>query len=230
MSLGLVACLEALARRVRSLTAVLASDRFDGHAPRRYDLDRRHAGLLKAHGAQRQGVQWSDREIDERAAAIERGEYLSEEENEHVALPSPDKKPAAGSPEARSMRNFDKEAEDALKSVKYDLSPRSKKRCQAEAEGFRAAARPDDARLYVMRHRAAFHDLLLLVGRVNAYRQRLEDLKGQRMKLDQEKRQCNDVLGYLHREIFTCEVHLKQVEKDLIGASKVMQVGDSAFH
>merc|ERR1711939_744481 len=74
------------------------------------------------------------------------------------------------------------------------------------------------------RHRAAFHDLLLLVGRVNAYRQRLEDLKGQRMKLDQEKRQCNDVLGYLHREIFTCEVHLKQVEKDLIGASKVMQV------
>ena len=29
-----------------------------------------------------------------------------------------------------------------------------------------------------MRHRAAFHDLLLLVGRVNAYRQRLEDLKG----------------------------------------------------
>ena len=44
------------------------------------------------------------------------------------------------------------------------------------------------------------------------------------MKLDQEKRQFNDVLGYLHREIFTCEVHLKQVEKDLIGASKVMQV------
>ena len=42
------------------------------------------------------------------------------------------------------------------------------------------------------------------------------------MKLDQEKRQCNDVLGYLHREIFTCEVHLKQVEKDLIGASKVL--------
>jgi hypothetical protein len=29
-----------------------------------------------------------------------------------------------------------------------------------------------------MRHRAAFHDMLLLVGRVNAYRQRLEDLKG----------------------------------------------------
>ena len=49
----------------------------------------------------------------------------------------------------------------------------------------------------------------------------------QRMKLDQEKRQFNDVLGYLHREIFTCEVHLKQVEKDLIGASKVMQVRDS---
>ena len=47
------------------------------------------------------------------------------------------------------------------------------------------------------------------------------------MKLDQEKRQFNDVLGYLHREIFTCEVHLKQVEKDLIGASKVMQVSDS---
>ena len=44
------------------------------------------------------------------------------------------------------------------------------------------------------------------------------------MKLDQEKRQFNDVLGYLHREIFTCEVHLKQVEKDLVGASKVMQV------
>ena len=165
--------------------------------------------------------------IDERAAAIERGDYLSDEENEHVALPSPEKQPAAGSPEARSMRDFDKEAEDALKSIKYDLSPRSKKRCQAEADGFRAAARPDDARLYVMRHRAAFHDLLLLVGRVNAYRQRLEDLKGQRMKLDQEKRQCNDVLGYLHREIFTCEVHLKQVEKDLIGASKVMQVSDS---
>ena len=57
-----------------------------------YDLDRRHSGLLKAHGAQRQGVQWSDREIDERANAIERGEYLSDEENEHVALPSPDKK------------------------------------------------------------------------------------------------------------------------------------------
>ena len=50
----------------------------------------------------------------------------------------------------------------------------------------------------------------------------------QRMKLDQEKRQFNDVLGYLHREIFTCEVHLKQVEKDLIGASKVMQVRGSA--
>ena len=47
------------------------------------------------------------------------------------------------------------------------------------------------------------------------------------MKLDQEKRQCNDVLGYLHREIFTCEVHLKQVEKDLIGASKVMT---QSFH
>ena len=42
------------------------------------------------------------------------------------------------------------------------------------------------------------------------------------MKLDQEKRQFNDVLGYLHREIFTCEVHLKQVEKDLVGASKVL--------
>ena len=189
-----------------------------------YDLDRRHAGLLKSHGAQRQGVQWSDREIDERAAAIERGEYLSDEETEHVALPSPEKQPAAGSPEARSMRDFDKEAEDALKSVKYDLSPRSKKRCEAEAESFRSAARPDDERLHVMRHRAAFHDMLLLVGRVNAYRQRLEDLKGQRMKLDQEKRQFNDVLSYLHREIFTCEVHLKQVEKDLIGASKVMQV------
>ena len=51
----------------------------------------------------------------------------------------------------------------------------------------------------------------------------------QRMKLDQEKRQFNDVLGYLHREIFTCEVHLKQVEKDLIGASKVMQVSGSAW-
>ena len=133
-----------------------------------YDLDRRHSGLLKAHGAQRQGVQWSDREIDERAAAIERGDYLSDEENEHVALPSPDKKPAAGSPEARSMRDFDKEAEDALKSIKYDLSPRSKKRCEAEAASFRSAARPDDERLYVMRHRAAFHDMLLLVGRVNA--------------------------------------------------------------
>ena len=219
--------LSRLARRVHALTVSRrwrggGRHAIDGNAPRRYDLDRRHSGLLKAHGAQRQGVQWSDREIDERAAAIERGDYLSDEENEHVALPSPDKKPAAGSPEARSMRDFDKEAQDALKSIKYDLSPRSKKRCQAEAEGFRAAARPDDARLYVMRHRAAFHDLLLLVGRVNAYRQRLEDLKGQRMKLDQEKRQCNDVLGYLHREIFTCEVHLKQVEKDLIGASKVM--------
>ena len=76
------------------------------------------------------------------------------------------------------MRNFDQEAEDRLRSVKYDLSPRSKKRCEAEAASFRSAARPDDERLYVMRHRAAFHDMLLLVGRVNAYRQRLEDLKG----------------------------------------------------
>ena len=50
------------------------------------------------------------------------------------------------------------------------------------------------------------------------------------MKLDQEKRQFNDVLGYLHREIFTCEVHLKQVEKDLVGASKVMQVRDSVLN
>ena len=154
------------------------SDRFDGNAPRRYDLDRRHAGLLKSHGAQRQGVQWSDREVDERARAIERGDYLSDDECEHVALPSPEKQPAPGSPEARSMRDFDQEAEDALKQIKYDLSPRSKKRCEAEAASFRSAARPDDERLYVMRHRAAFHDMLLLVGRVNAYRQRLEDLKG----------------------------------------------------
>ena len=70
-------------------------------------------GFLKSHGAQRQGVQWSDREIDERASAIEQGEYLSDDENEHVALPSPEKQPAPGSPEARSMRDFDKEAEDA---------------------------------------------------------------------------------------------------------------------
>ena len=147
-------------------------------APRRYDLDRRHAGLLKSHGAQRQGVRWSDREVDERANAIERGEYLSDDEQEHVALPSPEKQPSPGSPEARSMRDFDQEAEDALRSIKYDLSPRSKKRCEAEAASFRSAARPDDERLYVMRHRAAFHDMLLLVGRVNAYRQRLEDLKG----------------------------------------------------
>ena len=219
-------CLDGHVEGVRASTR-LASERRqfrDGVRSTQavYDLDRRHAGLLKSHGAQRQGVQWSDREIDERAAAIERGEYLSDDEVEHVALPSPEKQPAAGSPEARSMRDFDKEAEDQLKSIKYDLSPRSKKRCEAEAQSFRAAARPDDERLHVMRHRAAFHDMLLLVGRVNAYRQRLEDLKGQRMKLDQEKRQCNDVLGYLHREIFTCEVHLKQVEKDLIGASKVL--------
>ena len=147
------------------------SDRFD--VPRRPSTtSTEDSGTLEGPWGPAPGRAVGDREIDERAAAIERGEYLSDEENEHVALPSPDKKPAAGSPEARSMRNFDKEAEDALKSIKYDLSPRSKKRCQAEADGFRAAARPDDARLYVMRHRAAFHDLLLLVGRVNAYRQR----------------------------------------------------------
>ena len=159
-------------------------------------------------------MQWSDREIDERAAAIERGDYLSDEENEHVALPSPDKKPAAGSPEARSMRNFDKEAEDALKSIKYDLSPRSKKRCQAEADGFRAAARPDDARLYVMRHRAAFHDLCCWWAGSRAsttaggpqgpaHEARLGEAPMQRRA------------GLLTAR-FTCEVHLKQVEKDLI--------------
>ena len=34
----------------------------------------------------------------------------------------------------------------------------------------------------------------------------------------------NDNLHFLHREIFGCEVHLKMVENDLAGASRVLKV------
>lgn len=188
-----------------------------------YQLDRRHQGVLKREGLQRQGVQWSDREVEERVQAIERGDFLEKPDDTHVALKS-EAKVGAGSPEARSTRNFAQEQEDALKSIDYELSPRSKKQALADAAAFRLSARPPPARLHKLRHRAAFHDMLQLVGRVNAYRQRLEDLKAQKLRLDREKREFDDCLSFLHREIFTGETHLKTIEKDLIGAARVLQV------
>ena len=66
--------------------------------------------------------------------------------------------------------------------------------------------------------------MLQVVGRVNSYRQRLQELGAQRRELDREREQLNDVLHFLHREIFGCEVHLKMVENDLSGASRVLKV------
>ena len=65
-----LSCLASMASRRWSSRVSPRVDAWGFHMLRRRYLDRRHAGLLKAHGAQRQGVQWSDREIDERARLL----------------------------------------------------------------------------------------------------------------------------------------------------------------
>ena len=179
-----------------------------------YEIDRRHQRSFKEFGMQRQGVQWTDQEVAERVASIERGDYLEKEA-------SPEK---AGKEERKA--NIAEEDGDTVDddTKEFGLSPRSRRVATVDAEAFRLNATPSTPRVDEMRRRAAFHDMLQVVGRVNNYRQRLQELGAQKVSLEREREKTNDCLHFLHREVFGSEVHLKRIETDLTGAAKVLTV------
>lgn len=180
-----------------------------------YEIDRRHQRSFKEFGMQRQGVQWTDQEVAERVASIERGDYLEKEA-------SPEK---AGKEERKAnIAEEDGDTVDDDNTKEFGLSPRSRRIATVDAEAFRLNATPSTPRVDEMRRRAAFHDMLQVVGRVNNYRQRLQELGAQKVSLEREREKTNDCLHFLHREVFGSEVHLKRIETDLTGAAKVLTV------
>ena len=176
----------------------------------------RRARRRQSHLRRIKGVQWTPGEVEERVDAIERGEYLPKKAEDEV----PEE-------EALAKKQTAEEAEQEKHATKpkcRDLSPRSRRAAKVDADAFALGAAPPTPRVEELRRRAAFSDLLQVVGRVNNYRQRLSELQAQRVDLDREREQLNDVLHFLHREIFSYEVHLKRIENDLSGASRVLTV------
>ena len=149
-----------------------------------YEFDRRHKIYFKDKGVVRQGVQWTEGELDEL--------------------------------KKKQMMEITK------------MDPLEQIGAKRELELFYASFRPPTFRAEDIKRKAAFHDLLTTVSRINSYRQRIRELKDYRVEIVAERGQRISQLSYLHAQVFKLEIELRQVGQDLQDAASRIQVRTDA--
>ena len=149
-----------------------------------YEFDRRHKIYFKEQRIVRQGVQWSERELEE----------LKEQK---------------------------------IKEIEQ-IDPLHQMQARKDLDMFYASFNPPTFRANAIKSKAAFHDLLHAIARINSFRQRIRELKDYRVEIVSERGQMANQLSYLHARVFKLEVELRNVGNDLQDAAGRVKVIEQA--